>query len=573
MTDAAETPDPIRRSHRLFTAGLLAVTALSLALNFSRLGATSLKDTDEAIEALTSREMLRTADWLTPRLNGAPRYTKPPLYFWLAAGTFRVLGQSELALRFWSAAAGTGAVLLTGLLGRRLFGPRAGVLAALALATSARFVYSHGARNGCLDAVTTFWIALGMLCFVSREANPRLLIAAGLAFGLASLTKNFLGLPAAGLAGAWLYATRKRGFRIPRGMIGLAAAALLAVSFAWPLAMAILHGRRFVDVFLLRESLGRFRFGHQGHPVPGAFPPTVPRSARVSLFAKTLFDGFFPWSLLAPLMIPWTLWRLREWKPDDRALIVLWAGLYAAAMLSVGSPFAWYAYPFYPAVALAIGVFIAELLPDGRHGALLTAAAGVLAAAAILFRPRWIGDAIRFSRYQGLSVGLAHAKAAPFLALAAAAALAGLIFLRPRTGRALLVLGLAAVSAAFGIAPLRGAPQISHSKLLANRIEALAPAYGNAVTFLDLPFLAPTGEFTGMDNEARWYLFGIRGVAIRNLATEVALPAPPSGPKDPVLVLTHAESVGGLPPHRIEDETLIWNTTVALAGIPGRLEK
>ncbi len=412
--------------------------------------------------------------------------------------------------------------------------------------------------------MTTFWIALGMLCVVSRGAHPRLLLLAGLAFGLASLTKNFLGLPAAGLVGIHLFATRRTSPRISPRLICAAVATLLAVSLTWPAAMLIVHGRAFSDVFLLRENLGRFRLG--GH-IPQAWKIPLPLAGRVGVLARTLFDGFFPWSLLAPLMVPWALRRLPEWTHDDRALTAGWVGLYAAGMLATTNPSAWYGYPFYPAVAILIGAFVQELLPDGRHGALLTALAGVLAAAAICFRPRWNGDEISFGHYRGLSVGIATARTSLFLAFAAAAALACVILLRPRAGRAILVFGLAAVSTAFGIAPLRAAPQVSSSKLLAKRIEAVAPAYGDAVTFWNVPFLARRGVFGGVLCEARWYLLGIHGATILNLADEAALPESLVRPRQPTLVLTQEGALGGLPPHRSEGDTLIWNARVALAGI------
>lgn len=566
MTDVAETLDSARRDRRLFVAGLLAVAALSLALNCYRLGATSLRDSDEAIEALTSREMLQTGDWLTPRLNGAPRYTKPPLYFWLTAGTFRVIGQTDLALRFWSAAAGVGAVLLTGLIGSRLFGARAGVLAALALATSARFVYFHGARSCCLDTTTTFWIALGMLCVVSRRTHPRLLMLAGLAFGLASLTKNFLGLPAAGLVGIHLFATRRTNLRIPPRLIWGAAATLLALSVAWPAAMLILHGRAFAEVFLLRENLGRFHLGG-GNPLPWKTP--LPLSGRAGVLARTLFDGFFPWSLLSPLMIPWALRMLPAWRHDDRALTLGWVGLYAAGMLATTNPTAWYAYPFYPAVAILIGAFVQELLPAGRHSVVLTTAAGALAAGALLFRPRWNSESFLFWRWVGPSIRFVPAGALLILPIGLGAVLLCLIPLRPRWGRTLLVSELAAVSAAFALAPLRSGGEVLNSKLLARRIEAIAPSCGNAVTFWNIPSLAPAGDFSGAWCEARWYLLGMQGVRIYNLANETALPKSLVRPQRPTLVLTRKEVADRIPPRRDEQDFQLWNAHVVLAALPG----
>ncbi len=79
--------------------------------------------------------MLNRGDWVIPHVNGLPYLEKPPLYFWLTAGTFWLVGSSEWAVRIWSALATFGTVLLTWRIGRRLYGPRAGVYAGLILAT------------------------------------------------------------------------------------------------------------------------------------------------------------------------------------------------------------------------------------------------------------------------------------------------------------------------------------------------------------------------------------------------------------------------------------------------------
>src|SRR5438477_1558569 len=42
-----------------------------------------------------SREMLRSADYITPRLYGMPWFEKPPLMYWLAALGYKLLGLNE----------------------------------------------------------------------------------------------------------------------------------------------------------------------------------------------------------------------------------------------------------------------------------------------------------------------------------------------------------------------------------------------------------------------------------------------------------------------------------------------
>ena len=63
--------------------GLLLILALGLALCCWQLGATGLVDETPPLFAAAGRAMARTGDWLTPRVNGLPRFDKPPLVYWL----------------------------------------------------------------------------------------------------------------------------------------------------------------------------------------------------------------------------------------------------------------------------------------------------------------------------------------------------------------------------------------------------------------------------------------------------------------------------------------------------------
>jgi 4-amino-4-deoxy-L-arabinose transferase-like glycosyltransferase len=68
------------RAHPLL---LLVLCAL---LYFYGLGSLGLTDRDEGSNAEAAREMLQSGDWVTPTLNGAPRFAKPALTYWLIEG-------------------------------------------------------------------------------------------------------------------------------------------------------------------------------------------------------------------------------------------------------------------------------------------------------------------------------------------------------------------------------------------------------------------------------------------------------------------------------------------------------
>ena len=74
---------------------LLLVLGLGLLLFVWRLGSTGLVDETPPLFAAAARAMAETGDWLIPRVNGLPRYDKPPLVYWLMAAGYSLPGQAQ----------------------------------------------------------------------------------------------------------------------------------------------------------------------------------------------------------------------------------------------------------------------------------------------------------------------------------------------------------------------------------------------------------------------------------------------------------------------------------------------
>jgi hypothetical protein len=76
------------------------VLALAVLVRLLFLGSYPLADTTEARYAEVARLMLVSGDWITPQIEaGVPFWGKPPLSFWLTAGSFKLFGISEFAAR------------------------------------------------------------------------------------------------------------------------------------------------------------------------------------------------------------------------------------------------------------------------------------------------------------------------------------------------------------------------------------------------------------------------------------------------------------------------------------------
>src|SRR5919201_3936682 len=101
---------------------LVGVVALATALRWFRIDAQSLWYD----EGLSAHQLTRSFGEI---LHASALDTHPPGYYWTLKAWAEVIGSSELALRSLSAVWGVAAVVLTFLIGRRLFGTLAASIA------------------------------------------------------------------------------------------------------------------------------------------------------------------------------------------------------------------------------------------------------------------------------------------------------------------------------------------------------------------------------------------------------------------------------------------------------------
>ena len=114
---------------------------LAIAVSFFfNLSAIPLFDVDEGAFSEATREMFERGDFISPYLNGVPRYDKPILIYWLQAASVAVFGFEPFAFRLPSALAATLWVLAVSAFVRKVRSPQlgyyAGIVTALCLAVS-----------------------------------------------------------------------------------------------------------------------------------------------------------------------------------------------------------------------------------------------------------------------------------------------------------------------------------------------------------------------------------------------------------------------------------------------------
>ncbi|MFB3903489.1 MAG: ArnT family glycosyltransferase [Acidobacteriota bacterium] len=329
----------------------LIVTTLCAIAFFAGLGRAPVGRIQEARVLETAREMLKSGDFILPRMNAEPRLQKAPLAYWLAAGGYSVGGHAgEAEGRFYSAAAGTlGALLLLAygsFMGRR----QAGFWAALILVTSRLWLrHSRLAETDVLLSLTIAGALLALFVAFDQPGGARRLMWlfigwAGMAAAVLAKGPAVVSLP---LLTALVCAVAHRG-RSGLRVLFHPFACLLFLALVTPWFLLV----------TLREEMAPGVFWHElavtasgashGHDLP------------YSLFYYLLrvWPDFGPWSLLLPFVVSAAV---RAFRSDSFVRFsVLWIIAMLCQLEVVGSRQPHYLLPVLPGLALLTGWWLAE---------------------------------------------------------------------------------------------------------------------------------------------------------------------------------------------------------------------
>jgi len=284
---------------------LLAAALLAAAVSFAPIASHSLWTPDEPTGAAVGRTMLASGDWILPRLGGQPFLEKPPLYWWVQAAGYRLLGASDWTARLPSALFAVGGLLAAYGLGRRLGGPAVGLAAAGVLATTAE--WSEDMGRSVVDPALVCFVALAHLGFAGLAApespadrrRSTLLIA--LAVPLAFLAKGVVGIAlAAGPPVLYLLlAERRPGLRQRlRRLLPLVALGLpLFVLLVAPWAVALLHagGWPALRETLVGNTVGRLLATEAGRAYGHRRP--------LLYYLENAPAALFPWIFALPAVL------------------------------------------------------------------------------------------------------------------------------------------------------------------------------------------------------------------------------------------------------------------------------
>jgi 4-amino-4-deoxy-L-arabinose transferase-like glycosyltransferase len=398
VSTVPEVEETRARSRTVSTRQILLVVLLFAAAVYLGciLSPPSLMDDVDAVQAQIARNMLTSGDYVTARLDGVAYLEKPPLLYWMIAGSYRIFGVHDWAARIPVALSAIALALLTAGFGAWAFGRRAGFYAGLCMATCiGLWLFT---RVLFPDAMQTLTIGLAMWAFLRvldpEERHPRAwaaVLAASLGAGL--LLKSLIGIVfPIGAAVVYLACTRQlfSGYvwRRLRPLSGTLI--ILLVAAPWHILATLrnppyfdftmksvpgqYHG--FLWFFFINEQLLRFlnlRYPRDYSTVP-----------RLYFWLFNLI-WIFPWSVYLPAAA-----RL-SYRPVDRAgrtrlLALCWIG-FVMVFFTFSTTQEYYSMPCYPAMALLIGSAIAvngRIVRGGTRALTVICGCAGLAAIAIL---------------------------------------------------------------------------------------------------------------------------------------------------------------------------------------------
>ncbi|MDP1697264.1 MAG: glycosyltransferase family 39 protein [Xanthomonadaceae bacterium] len=320
---------------------------------------------DEPRFVLVARQMVESGDWWFPRRGHELYADKPPLYFWLLALAYQLIGSWRWSFLLPSLLAALGTLALTWDLGRRLYTPRIGLWAAGAVLICVQFVYQ--AKRAQIDPTVVFLITLslwGLLRHLLLGPNRRAYLLGCFAAGLGVITKGVGFLPL--LLIPVFVALRRLGFHgitaIARGQgrwwPGMVLFFVAIALWLLPMTtMALADGdpahRQYLHELLFRQTATRYA-NAWGHQQPWWY------------FAGVIASSWLPFALALPwLLRPWKqAWQARDarvWLPLLWGIAVvlffsLSAGKRDMYILPALPAFAWAAAPYLPALSERAGL-------------------------------------------------------------------------------------------------------------------------------------------------------------------------------------------------------------------------
>jgi 4-amino-4-deoxy-L-arabinose transferase-like glycosyltransferase len=318
---------------------------------------------DEPRFAAIARDMVATGEWLFPRVGGDLYQDKPPLFFWMLAVCYSLIGSVKWSFLIPSLLSAGATLFLIYDFGRRLVSREAGLAASILVVSTLHFVLvMRGAQiDPVLCGIVTFSL-YGLLRHLLLGPAWGWYALGGFAAGIGIITKGVGFLPLLILIPYFLM----RGFRWK----GIAAVDGGTGGWRWwlaPVAMLLATLLWFIPMILAVDASGAPEYAAYRDEI--LFKQTVTRYSAAWHHVKPWY--FFILEVIPALWLPWSLllfWLVPRYKAafrerDARVWLPLTWVLMVVLFFSMSpGKRGVYVHPALPALALASLPLLPELL-------------------------------------------------------------------------------------------------------------------------------------------------------------------------------------------------------------------
>jgi 4-amino-4-deoxy-L-arabinose transferase-like glycosyltransferase len=341
---------------------VLYLVGLGLLLIATGIGLRDPWPADEPRFALVARDMVETGKWLLPTVGGDIYADKPPVFFWMIAPFYQIIGSLRIAFLLPSLLSGLGATLLVYDLARRLWNRETGLVAGTALLLTVQFVWQ--ARQAQIDATLCFWTTLGLyglLRHLLLGPQWRWYVIGWAAAGFGVITKGVGFLPLLVLIPFVLlrdpaWQPRMQPSRFAPWLLGPLAFVLAISVWLVPMLLAAQGDpaiAAYRDEILFRQTIDRYANAwHHREPFWYFLVNVIPVL-------------WLPLTALLPWLVP--AWKSTLQRCDLRiALLLSWAVLVVLFFSLSSGKRGVYVLPAVPAMALATAPYLVELFRRER---------------------------------------------------------------------------------------------------------------------------------------------------------------------------------------------------------------
>lgn len=329
----------------LWVFGLLLAALLLFLIN---LGGLPLGDLGEGTVALVAREIARSPaqweQWLYPSLTGQPYYEQPPLLHALIALAYTIGGANEWTTRLPGAILTACSVPLLYGISRELFPSRLNAIFSSTVFLTLLPVARYG-RLALVEGTTLCFAMFALWCLLRSRRDLRWALGVGLGLSLVCLTKGLLsGAIVVVVLFAFLAWDTPRLFTSLYWWMGFLLGIVPAAS--WYIAPLLQSERAYMTTKTAQQSLRQLWTA-----VDGQGGSLLYYFGKIGKFSA-------PWLLFFPYGLS-LAWCDRNWSWAK--LVLVWSGIYFVAISLMATKLPWSVLPIYPALALASGMYLAQV--------------------------------------------------------------------------------------------------------------------------------------------------------------------------------------------------------------------